>query len=614
MVPPFIDPLDPNQDPLIQQGFAALGSHVAQRLTAAGKSGVVTNAIFDNYSPSLAYGNYHGSVDLLSEAASARLATTVTIDEDDLNSDYGIDPTKRAWNNPLVWEGGTWSMADIVSYDLIAARSFLDHLARNRRQWLEDYSALARKATQRTEKPYAFVFPTDQRDPRAASELLGTLQHGLVEIHEATAEFVADGITFPSGTHVVRLDQPAGGFAKTLLEVQDYPDLRKWPNGPIQEPYDISGHTMPIQMGVRVIQIDQPLPESASFRLVSKPVVVSGKVSNAAYTPTAWVIDARSNASAAAIQRLQALNIPVFRARQTDRESGIRIGDLLTPYQAIAERDVRELADHTGSTIRSESITGEFAVWKQDPVRLGVYQSWTASIDEGWARWVLDEYGVPHTTLHNADIRQGDLRGRFDALLIPEMSARDILEGRPEKNKEKEPYPPEFVGGLGEAGLESLRQFVADGGTLIASDRAAGAMIDALSLPVENPLRDVSSEAFACPGSLLRVVVDNTHPLGLGLPRETAVLFMDSRVFAGSDRDITTIGRYPRSNPRLSGWIHGASHIEGKGALVEVAYGEGRVVLIGFRPYFRAQARGTYRVLFNAINRAGLSETTFSDG
>ena len=252
MVPPFIDPLDPNQDPLIQQGFAALGSHIAQRLTAAGKPGVVTNAIFDNYSPSLAYGNYHGSVDLLSEAASARLATTVTIDEDDLNSDYGIDPTKRAWNNPLVWEGGTWSMADIVSYDLIAARSFLDHLARNRRQWLEDYAALARKATQRTEKPYAFVFPIDQRDPRATSELLGTLQRGLVEIHEATAEFVADGITFPTGTRVVRLDQPAGGYAKTLLEVQDYPDLRKWPNGPIQEPYDISGHTMPIQMGVRV--------------------------------------------------------------------------------------------------------------------------------------------------------------------------------------------------------------------------------------------------------------------------------------------------------------------------------------------------------------------------
>ena len=301
----------------------------------------------------------------------------------------------------------------------------------------------------------------------------------------------------------------------------------------------------------------------------------------------------------------------MYRARQAERESGIHIGDLLIPFEAIVEHDIREVASLTGSTIRAEPIAAEFAVWKQDPVRLGVYQSWTASIDEGWARWVLDEYGVPYDTLHNARIRQGGLRNQFDALLIPEMSEMDIIEGRPEKNKEKEPYPPEFVGGLGEAGLESLRQFVTDGGTLIASDRAAGAIIDALSLPVENPLRDVTSETFACPGSLLRVVVDNTQPLGLGLPRETAVLFMDSRVFSGTDRDITTVGRYPRSNPRLSGWIHGASHIEGKGALVEVAYGEGRVVLIGFRPYFRAQARGTYRVLFNAINRAGQSETTF---
>ena len=256
MVPPFIDPLDPNQDPVVQQGFAALGTHIAQRMTAMGQAGVVTNAIFDNYSPSLAYGNYHGSVDLLSEAASVRLATPVTLKESDLNADYGIDPRVRAWNQPLVWEAGEWTLKDIVAYDLTAARAFLEHLARNRRQWLTDYQALNARTARRERKPFAFVIPTTGRDARSTGELLDILQRGLVEIHHAVANVVADGVTYPAGTWVVKLDQPAGAFAKTLLEVQQYPDLRVHPDGPLKPPYDISGHTLPIQMGVPCFPID----------------------------------------------------------------------------------------------------------------------------------------------------------------------------------------------------------------------------------------------------------------------------------------------------------------------------------------------------------------------
>ncbi len=611
MVPPFIDPLDPNQDPLIQQGFSALGSHIAQRLTAAGKPGVVTNAIFDNYSPSLAYGNYHGSVDLLSEAASAKLATTVTLEEDDLNADYGIDPRIRAWNQPLVWEAGSWSIADIVSYDLIAARAFLDHLARNRRQWLEDYAALARRASTRTAKPYAFVIPNDQRDPRATSELLAILQRGLVDVHEATGPFDADGITFPAGTHLVRLDQPAGPFAKTLLEVQNYPELRTFPEGPLLEPYDISGHTLPVQMGVQSFQIDQPLADDLPLRLTSAPVAFAGRLIPAAGRANAWAIDARSNAVAQAIQDLHERGVPVFRARNDASAGEVHTGDALVPMDAITEEECRDLTRRSGATARAVDFPAGLDVWAQTVVRLGVFKPWTASIDEGWARWVMEAYGYPYVSLPPADIRQGGLRDRFDVLLIPEMSASDLVAGRPEKTREKDPYPPEFVGGLGDAGMEAIRQFVEAGGDLIAVDRAAGAIIDALSLPVERPLRDTPAEEFSCPGSLLRVVIDTTHPLGYGLPRETAILFMDSLVFSGADKDVTTIGRYPRSNPRLSGWINGWEKIEGKAALLDTRYGAGRVVLVGFRPYFRAQARGTYRFLFNAIDRAGQTPATF---
>ena len=186
--------------------------------------------------------------------------------------------------------------------------------------------------------------------------------------------------------------------------------------------------------------------------------------------------------------------------------------------------------------------------------------------------------------------------------------------GRGEKTREKDPYPDEYQGGLGETGMEALRRFVDAGGTLIAIDRATRAIIDGLALPVRNPLRTLKDDAFYCPVSMLRVVMDTGHPLGLGLPRDTAVLFMNSMVYEGTSGDTTLVGKYPIGDPNLSGWILGPEHLEGKGALAEVAYGDGRVILIGFRPYFRAQTRGTYRVLFNASARAGLAAETVDDG
>ena len=606
MVPPFIDPLDPNQDPLIQQGFAALGSHIAQRLTAADKAGVVTQAIFDNYSPSLAYGNYHGSVDLLSEAASAKLATPVTVKEDELKEEHGeFDPKQRRWNQPQPWKGGEWSLREIVAYDKIAARAFLDHLARNREQWLRDYGTINTRSATRTEKPYAFVFPPDQRDPWTASELLATLYDGEVDIEVATTPFVAGDVTWPAGSHLVRLDQPAGTFAKTLLEVQAYPDLRKWPGGPPAPPYDIAGHTLPIQMGVRAVAIDQPLAADLPTRMYDEIPYPQGSVTGEG--EAAFGFDVTSNQSTRAINALLGEDVPVYRLTET--ASGLAAGAAVVPGGDDRRERLDRVAAETGITIRALTAGGPLIGRQQERSRLGVYQPWTACIDEGWARWVLEHYGFVYETLHNADIRQGNLRARFDAILIPEMTPEELVQGRDEKGRYGDPYPPEYTGGLGDLGLDELMTFTRAGGSLVVIDRSSSAIVEHFALPVRLPLRGVKEEEFFCPGSLLRVVMDTSHPLGWGLPRETAVLFMHSVVFEPTDPSATVVARYPNADPNLSGWILGEEKIEGKAALVDVAFGAGHVVLAGFRPYFRAQTRGTYRVLFNAIARAGFGET-----
>ncbi|MCA9834414.1 MAG: hypothetical protein KC435_10725 [Thermomicrobiales bacterium] len=602
MVPPFIDPLDPNQDPIIQQGFASLGTHIAQRLTSAGKGGVVTNAIFDNFSPSLAYGNYHGSVDLLSEAASVKLATSVDIKESELVGGSDFDPRKRTWNHPLVWEPGEWTLAEIVEYDLIAARAFFQHLSVFRQQWLRDYLKVNSGRLTTEEKPYGFVVPQDQRDAGAAEELIAILQRGLVDVEVATAEITLDGVVWPAGTRVISLSQPAGDFAKTLLEIQQYPDLRKWKGGPPLPPYDIVGHTLPMQMGVRVFPIEQPLADDLALEKISS----QGTTTDITLADgNALVLNERQNSSARAITSLLAAGHTIYRAREGRPEMDIHTGAIIVPFTSATGEAIREIVAATGTEAHAVSDVRDLAVHRQEPVRLGVYRPNVSSMDEGWARWVLEEYGFAYTTLTTTDVKQGNLREQFDCILVPHIAAKSMREGQPPKNSTGAKNVPEYVGGLGQLGMDSLRQFVIAGGTLIGIDAGTEALIQDLALPASNALARYSADEFYCPGSLVRIVVDNHHPLGYGLPRDLPVLFMNSVAFDTASKDAVSVAQYPSTDPMLSGWILGPRHLERKSALVDVRFGEGTVVLVGFRPYFRAQTRGSYRVLFNAILRAG---------
>ncbi len=611
MVPPFIDPLDPNQDPVIQQGFADLGTAIAARLTAAGKAGVATNIIFDNYSPSLAYGNYHGSVDLLSEAASVRLATPVTIDEDKFSVERGFDPRERTWNHPLPWKGGEWTLQDIVEYDLLAALAFIEHAARNRRQWLRNYAGIMRRTIERDEESsYAFLIPEAQDDPVTAHELLETLALGAVEIEQARTDFTADGVTYPPSTWIIRLGQPAGNYAKTLLEVQKYPDLRRWPDGPPAAPYDITGHTLPLQMGVWAVEVRKPFDAELSKIELDRP---RGTISGDG--ELGYAISARTNRSAQALNRLLCAGFNVQRPTQDMPDLGLPAGSIVVPQQEGLAALIEQLPDELGvDVVRLSSPVDVPGVSQQAP-RTGIYTSWQASIDEGWTRWILEEYEFPFTRLYNPDIRQGNLREHYDTIVLPAQRAKDIIEGKPEKNKYKEPYPPEYVGGLGPVGVEALTRFVEQGGTLVAIDAACEFAIKQLYLPVRNVVEGLSEDDFFCPGTLMRLLVSGTHPLGFGLRRNEIGLFSESPAFEldGSGGG-TVVARYPVHNPAVSGWILGAEKIAGKGALLEVPLGEGRVVLIGFRAQFRAQARGTYRVLFNAIMRGGQCETRVQIG
>lgn len=603
MVPPFVDPMGPNVDAILNAESAMLGAAMAADLTAQGRAGVSMNVVYDAYSPNRSYQQYHGGVRMLTEAAGVRIATPVNVPEWDLQSDRGETPKKVTWNHPLPWKGGTWRLRDIVEYDLAAAMSYLSHSARLRETLVRNFYKVGRNAIEQDGAPYAFVISTQQHDHSAAGEMLDALRLGLVEVHEATEAFRADGQPFEAGSRVILSGQPYWGYAKTLLEQQKYPEVLTHPGGPPKAPYDVTTHCLPIQMGVNVYVIrgrfgarlrlldddDPSMPAQASGVRRQVP----GTRDRTAGPDGAWVIPAESNASARLMNRLLAAGARVSRAREP-----ISIGGKSYGRGAFVVEGANELraAVSESDMWLARAVAGAPDVGRHEmrTPRVGLYKSYIASTEEGWTRYVLDEYGFEYESLVDGEAREGGLAERFDAIVLPHQQVWHIHRGHRESY-----YDPQYSGGLGEKGAEKLREFVEQGGTLVTWDGSARYAIRHLGLPVRNVLADMKRADFYCPGSLLAVLVDTGHPLSYGMPSLAAVMFYDSPAF--DIRSGRVVAKYPLRNPLFSGMLVGPEKLYNRTALATVPLGKGEVVLFGFRPNFRAQARGTYKLLFNAL-------------
>jgi len=247
------------------------------------------------------------------------------------------------------------------------------------------------------------------------------------------------------------------------------------------------------------------------------------------------------------------------------------------------------------------------------PPRVGLYKSWVPNIDEGWTRWVLEQFEFPYRSLVDADIRKGALRESLDVIVFPDATAKSILDGNAPGS-----VPSEFTSGIGLVGSAALEQFVREGGTLVALDSAADLPIDLFGLGVRNVLRGVPSQEYYAPGGLLRVAFDPAQPLAWGMPKEGVVFvehgpaFEEERPHDDEGEEQPPAGPTGRPQPRViahfperdvlySGWLLGEAKIARKAALVEVPVGKGRVVLFAFRPQFRGQPHATFKVLFNAL-------------
>ena len=269
-LPPYMQPVEPNVPPQIVAGYSELGYHMASTLRAAGFKGITTNSTYDAWTPARAYSHYHGGARILSETASARLATPITLKLSELRSREGYDPQRESANFGPVWPGGEWHLRDITNYMTGAAFALLRHAAANRERWLTRFYEIGKEAVRerRRGELFAYVIPHSQSQAQAQNDqkLIRILRRGGVEVDYA-GPFSAEGAAYPSGTAVIKMAQPYGVFAKALLERQNYPNLRDERGNP-QEPYDVTAHTLPLLMGVEAKPINTPF----SYRALSARV------------------------------------------------------------------------------------------------------------------------------------------------------------------------------------------------------------------------------------------------------------------------------------------------------------------------------------------------------
>jgi hypothetical protein len=519
-VPPWLNPIDPNVDATLAQEGNYIGLGIAADLTAAGKKGVVTNALYDFWAPARQYMAYHGGIRILSEAASASLATPLTVRPNEIQTTgLGYNPRERSWNYLEPWEGGTWKIGDIVDYQLIAFESLLYQAALRRTDLLRNFYEIGARAVART-SPYAFVVPREQMDPGAARKMLEVLSFGDVEVERANDAFTAGGKRYAEGSYIVRMRQPYSSYAKTLLERQHYPDLRSYPGGPPQRPYDVTAQTLPLLMGVETDTLDTP-----------------------------------------------------FSVRTE------RVGPSNFHFDGDPSADI--------NSWRAAKKTS----------RIALYKSYVPAIDEGWTRWLLEDFGFAYQSVLNPGIEGGNLRQKFDVIVFPDQPSSQISAGFA-----LGAMPQEYTGGLNAKAAANLKTFAEQGGTLVFLNRSANYAVEHLHLDVKNAVSGVPNRDFYSPGSLLNAIVDTHNPLAYGLPENIAIWSEESpawEVPAGS-KDAVVI-RYPDDHVLASGWLLGDSYIKGRAALVEVPIGQGRAILFGFRPQYRAQSYQAFKLFFNSL-------------
>ena len=676
-VPPFSEPIGKEAPYVISRETNMIGMAIAQGLDEHGMTGTTHLGTFTDawYA---GYGDYTPTfknvATFWTETALYGLATPHEYTINDLPQAYRDLRPQSLYASP--WTPGWWRLGDAVAYMETASMSVLEYAAKYRESLLYNRYQSGRDQIARGKKdgPFAYLFPQEQRDPVAVVELLRRLAFGGLRVSQLTAPATIDDVEYPAGTWVIPTDQEFAAVAREVLDVQKYPDMRQYPGGPPARPYDASGWTLPMQMGVKMGIASKPLSDDVRAKMKVIGSMPDPNVKPTTYNkandvdaapfdsvpgigfdadPAAAAIvppPGKLTGSGAALSVDPAEN-NAFRAINRAWKQGASVRFLA----GAANRGARYLitglsASAQNDLVKSLALTAERTSASGTPLkkpRIGLFEPWGSSTDEGWTRWLLEQYGFDLVIMHPEDFH-GRLQDKVDVIILA-SDARLPTPGGAGAGRGAVPAQAgaaDQVGaagrggtggqgagrgaGAGQAGaaapagggrgggrgavrpeysytltqddVDGLEAFIRGGGTLVCFNAAYRFAVQQFKLPVKNVVDGLRPDDFFLRGSLVEVTTNPAHPAMAGMPDKAAVFADGNPVFETTEGfKGTVLAKYQETgSPLLSGFMIGEKYVQGKAAALDVELDQGHVILLGFSPQWRDQSFGTFRVVFNS--------------
>jgi len=468
--------------------------------------------------------------------------------------------------------------------------------------------------------PRGYIIPSDQADFATATKFVDTLIKNGITVMKATSSFPVNGKTYQVGSYVVKTAQAFRPHILDMFEPQDHPNDFAYPGGPPNRPYDITGWTLAIQMGVQYDRIQDGFEgpfEKVEGLLPPPEEPVTGPAN-----PAGWLISHKQNDSFVVVNRLLKANCDVYWMNKDIENMGT--GAVWVPASPAAKQIITISAKELGVGAMGLATAPVGAAMKLKPIRIGLYDQYGGIMPSGWTRWILEQYEFPFQVVYPQTLDAGDLKSKFDVLVFVDGAARLSANGggrggggggRGGGNSES--VPDEYKDRVGRISADKtmpqIRKFIESGGDVVTIGSSTS-MAEVLGLPVKNYLtemgpdgreRALPADKFYVPGSLLKISVDNTNPLAYGMPDKVDVFYDSSPVFKMSpdagQKKVNSVGWLAGPEVLDSGWAWGQQYLNGGTAVAEASVGEGKVVLLGPEVAFRAQPHGTFKFLFNGL-------------
>lgn len=605
-----------------------LANYEVTRLTAFGMPGVWSWGYVDGWHPGFisSLPNTHNAIGRFFETFGT--STLDTIDVDVSHKMY-VDKsvvTKQWYRQTPPPRKFRWSMRNNVNYMQSGVLASLEAVANNSRMLLTNFHERGAKAIRagREEAPHAFVIPSAQRDPAAASHLLGILRRQRIEVSTPAAPSRIGDLELRAGDVVVRLDQPYGKLARTLFEKQKMPSEQKTAS------YDDAAWTLGLLLGVDVRPVADPAILQTA--LSSLPVDSDPFTAQVPASGAVWVVPHQAQQNLGP-WRFAMAGTTVRAARVAFEAEGrtFPAGSYLIRQQEVKGASLGDSLGDSLQRFKLHAVTlaamPEVPTHDLDLPRLAVLHSWLSTKEAGWVRFDFDRAKIPYTLIDDAALRRGALRKRFDVILMPSITPRlsglQLIQG---VDSRWGPLPyrggisnsPDITGGFGFAGLAALKQFVEAGGTLVTLENG-GMLVGETGL--SRQIRAERPTALNTPGSIVTAkILDRASPLTYGYDTLTHVLRRQGPLYKVADyRQDLVVMQFgtlagartgiPAERPTdttpplvISGGILGGEDlVMGAPALLSESVGKGRIVVFGWNPLYRDLNHHQHAFLYNAL-------------